>query len=193
MHIKHLQFCVIRNTVVKRGNFNRKVSFMMAFHQSHGHCCRLSEPLSKMTWLHLLLILKRREGEMMWTAHRILWAMEQWLWSVAGVVAAEGQVDDVASQRVQPRLAWMSYWSATNIDHDKPLFLLESLSAAESTRLTWRQTLPTFLFIHLWHNKWILKDSRVQHSMNRTALKMRGQRLKHRQRGWRMRKSWITA
>lgn len=75
MHMKHLQFCVIRNTVMKRGNFNRKVSFMMAFHHSRGHCCRLSEPLSKMTWLHLLLISKRREGETMWTAHRI---SERW-------------------------------------------------------------------------------------------------------------------
>lgn len=99
------------------------------------------------------------------------WVMEQWLWSGAGAVAAKGQVDDAASQRVQPRRAWMSYWSATSIDHNKPLFLFESFSAAEST-------LPTFLFIHLWHNKWILKDSCVQHSMNRMALKMRGQRLK---------------
>lgn len=84
MHIKHLQFCVIRNTVMKRGHFNRKVSFMMAFHQSHGHCCRLSEPLSKITWLHLLLILKRREGEMMWTAHRISerWSSGCGLWLV---------------------------------------------------------------------------------------------------------------
>lgn len=189
MHIKHLQFCVIRNTVMKRGNFKR------------------NDGLSSITWALLQTQRATEQNDLITLAvdfkeagrrndvncSQDFWAMEQWLWIGAGVVAAEGQVDDVASQRVQPRRVWMSYWSATNIDHDKPLFLLESFSAAESTRPTWRQTLPTFLFIHLWHNKWILKDSRVQHSMNRTALKMWGQRLKRRQRGWRMRKGWITA
>lgn len=63
----------------KRGNFNWKVSLVMAFHPSRGHHCRVSEPLRKMTWLHLLLTLKRREAKRreLFTG---FWTMEQRLW-----------------------------------------------------------------------------------------------------------------
>lgn len=181
MHIiKHLQSCVIRNTDEKR-KFQQ---------ESLSH-----DDLSSITWALLRSQRATEQNDLITLAvdfkeagrrnsvncSQDFWATEQWLWNGAGVRAAEGQVDDVTRERVQPQRAWMSYWSATNIDHNKSLFLFESFSAAEITRPSWRQTLPTFLFIHLWHNKWTLKDSSVQHSRNWIALKMRVKRLKCRQ------------
>lgn len=136
---------------MKNENFDEKVAFVNPFNQSHGaRCTQFAEPLNKMTWLYLLLIWKRRDGETPWTAYRIpdrqINGCKQKTNTSqrVSVFAAEGQVDDLLSQRVHPSHTWMSYWSVAFIDRHKPFFFFWRFERCSTLRVALR---PTFFIL----------------------------------------------